>query len=295
LSGPMLFETSSMLVMAQQNVINSPYMFPGGANFSVQTSQGGAVYAQTPTGAQLITAYNIVPVQNPAARANTAQLLINSPDNMLIQLGVQLPENVTAKMAITSDSSTIYAISQSGFLVIPIGALQQNPIAIPDSNAALLASDQCGVTASQNSAVIPVRNAGGRTLTATAQVLTASATATTVRVTSRPYGGDVTAQFSAPVAARGPGTGNPDQLLLPSNEAINSNPNFRVFQNYRNAEARGSIFPVDIGATTAGLTDMLADPGRQRLYIANPAMNRIEIFDMQRRQFLAPINVGQLP
>src|SRR5439155_24752957 len=189
-----------------------PFVFAG-ANFNVQSSQGGAVYAQTANGPALITAYNIVPVQNPAARSNTAQLLINSPDNLLIQLGVQLPENVTAKMAITSDSSTIYAISQSGFLVIPIGALQQNPIAIPDSNVALLASDQCGVTASQNSAVIPVRNTGARTLTTTAQVLTGSPTATTVRVTARPYGGDVTTQFSPAAAARGAGTSTPDQLL----------------------------------------------------------------------------------
>jgi uncharacterized protein (TIGR03437 family) len=295
LSGPMLFETSSMLVMAQQNAVNAPYVFPATANFNIQTSQGGAVYAQTPAGQQLITAYNIVPVQNPAARANAAQLLINSPDNLLIQLGVQLPENVTAKMAITSDSSTVYAISQSGFMVIPIGSLQLSPIAVPDSNVALLASDQCGVTASLNSAVIPVRNAGSRTLTATAQVLTTAATSAAVRVTARPYGGDVTAQFNGAVAARGPGTVTPDQLLIQSNEAVNIIPNVRVFQNYRNAEARGSIFPVDIGATTTGLTDMLADPGRQRLYIANPALNRIEIFDMQRRQFVAPLNVGQLP
>jgi len=294
-SGPMLFETSTMLVMAQQNAVNAPYVFPATANFNVQTSQGGAVFAQTAAGQVLITAYNIVPVQNPAARANAAQLLINSPDSMLIQLGVQLPENVTAKMAITSDSSTIYAISQSGFMVLPIAALQQSPIAIPDSNVALLASDQCGVTASQNSAVIPVRNAGARTLTATAQILTASATAATVRVTARPYGGDITAQFSAAAAARGAGTPTPDQLLIQSSEAVNIIPNVRVFQNYRNAEARGSVFPVDIGATTTGLTDMLSDPSRQRLYIANPALNRIEIFDIQRGQFVAPIAVGQLP
>ena len=41
----------------------------------------------------LITAYNIVPVAVPAAKANTAQLLFNSPDNLLIQLGIQLTLN----------------------------------------------------------------------------------------------------------------------------------------------------------------------------------------------------------
>ena len=67
LSGPLLFETSTMLVLAQQNAANAPYVMPAGANFNVQTNQGGAVYA--PDGS-LLTAYNIVPVAVPAARAN---------------------------------------------------------------------------------------------------------------------------------------------------------------------------------------------------------------------------------
>jgi uncharacterized protein (TIGR03437 family) len=293
-SGPTLFETSSMLVLGQQNTTNSPYVFPATATFNNQTSQGGAVYAQTPFGPQLVTAYNIVPVQVPAARSNTSQLLFNNPDNMLIQLGIQIPETLSGKMAITSDSATIYAISQSGFMVLPIGTLLQSPLAIPDSNVTLLAFDQCGVVASQNSAVIPVRNAGGKTLTTTVQILSSTATSATVRSTARPYGGDITAAFNA-AAARSIGTAAPDQLLIQSSEAVNIVPNVRVYQNNRNSEARGTIIPVDTGASATGLTDLLADTARQKLYIANPGLNRIEVFDMQKQQLLAPISVGQLP
>ncbi len=294
LTGPTLFQTSSMLVLAQQSTANSPFVFPANTTFNTQTVQGGAVYAQTSTGQVLVTGYNIVPVANPAAKSNTAELLFNSPDNLLIQLGIQLPENLGGKMVITSDSATIYAISQSGFMILPIGALQQSPLAIPDSNVALLAFDQCGVTAAQNSAVIPVRNAGGKTLTATVQVLNSIATSTTVRVTSRPYGGDVTAQFNS-AAARTLGTATPDQLLIQSSEAVNIVPTVRVYQNNRNAEAQGAIIAIDTGAGSLGLEDMVADTARQRLYIANPGLNRIEVFDMQKQQLLAPVVVGQLP
>ena len=121
-----------------------------------------------------ITSYNIVPVQNPAARSTTSQLLLNSPENLLIQLGIQVTENLSGKMVMTSDYAMIYAISQSGFIALPIGTLAQQPIAMPDSNVALLASDQCGVTAAQNSAVIPVRNVGGGRITPTAAPLAAS-------------------------------------------------------------------------------------------------------------------------
>ncbi len=293
LSGSMLFETSTLLVLAQQSAANSPFVFPSGASFTTQTNQGGAVFL--PDGSELLTSYNLVPVQNPAAKSNTSQLLINTPDSLLIQLGVMLPENLGGKLVITSDGATMYAISQSGFLVAATAGLKASPIAVPDTNVALLANDQCGVTAAQNSAVIPVRNQGGGKLTVTAQVLTSVSTSAQVRVAAKSYGGNVTAQYNTAATARGLGSVAPDQLLIQAAEAINIVPNVRVFQNNRNAEALGTIIPVDTGASTTGLADMLADTARQRLYIANPGKNRIEIFDMKQQQFLAPITVGQLP
>src|SRR5262249_1851132 len=143
-------------------------------------------------------------------------------------------------------------------------------------------------------ATIPVRNLGGGRITVTAQPLATSATSAIVRAIARPYGGDITATFSAG-AARGIGTSVPDQLLIQAAEAVNIVPNVRVFQNNRNAESRGKVIPIEMGGTTTGLTDMVTDGPRQRLYIANPGMNRIEVFDMQRQQLLPPISVGQLP
>jgi DNA-binding beta-propeller fold protein YncE len=84
-------------------------------------------------------------------------------------------------------------------------------------------------------------------------------------------------------------------VLLQSPEAINILPTVRIFQNNRNAEARGTVLPIDYGASTSGLADMVQDSARQRLYIANPGLNRLEVFDMQKKTFLAPIAVGQLP
>jgi uncharacterized protein (TIGR03437 family) len=291
LSGPFLFETSTLLVLAQHNIANAPYTFPAGTNFNNQTTQGGAVF--TPDGASLLAAYNVVPVI-PSARSNTAQMMINTPDTLLVQTGIVLPENLGAIMTITSDGATAYAISQSGFIVLPLGTLRNLPIAMPDSNVALLGNDQCGVTAAINSAVIPVRDIGGGRVTITAQVLAAQSTSASVSAASRPYGADVTARFSTN-AARTLGTSAADQLLLQSSEAVNILPAVRVFQNNRNSESRGTILPIDTGGSTTGLADMLQDSARQRLYIANPGLNRLEVFDMQKKTFLAPIAVGQLP
>ena len=292
LSGPMLFETSTLAVLAQQNTTNSPYVFPANANFNVQTSQGGAVFL--PDGSALLAAYNIVPTSVPAAATNTSQMTVNSPDTMLIGLGIKLPENLDGKIVFTSDGATAYALSQSGFVVLPMGTLKNQPLAIPDSTATLLSSDQCGVTAALNSATIPVRNAGGGRITVTVQALAATTTSPTVRATAKTYGADITAQFSA-VAARTLGTAAADQLLIQANEAVNIIPAVRVFQNTRNAEAIGTILPIDWGASASGLADMLGDTARQRIYIANPGLNRLEVFDMGTQQFLSPIPVSQLP
>ena len=293
-SGPFLFDTQSLAIIAQQSATNSPFQFIATANFNLQTNQGGAVF--TPDGSALIAAYNILPNLNPTPQSNTSQLLVNTPDNLRIQLGVQLSQNLSGKMVITADGSTIYALSQSGFLVLPVSTLgtATAPVAVPDANVALLASDQCGVTASQSSATIPVRSLTGTALNVTAQLLTTTATSTTVRTTTKSYGGDLTASFSS-AAARTLGTSTPDQVLIQAAQAVNIVPTVRIFQNNRNSEAAGTIFPVDTGATTTGLTDMLADSGRQRLYLANPGLNRVEVFDMQQKKFLSPFNVGQLP
>ena len=258
------------------------------------TAQGGAVLS--PRWNAALRRLQRGSGQNPAALANTSQLVFNTPDNLLIQLGLQLKENVNGAMVISSDGGTIYALSQSGFMVLPLGTIQTTtPIAVPDSNVALLASDQCGVTAAQNSAVIPVRNAGGGSrMTVTAQLVSSTATSTTVTAASRSYGADITARFNS-AAARTLGTAAPDQLLIQSAEAVNIIPYVRVFQNSRNSEAAGTIVPVDVGNSTTGLTDMVMDTLRRRLYLANPGLNRIEIFDIQGQQLLAPINVGQLP
>ena len=292
LSGPMLFDTQTLAVLAQQNTTNSPYVFPATANFNVQTSQGGAAFL--PDGSALLAAYNIVPTSVPAAPTNTSQMTVNTPDTMLIQLGIKLQENLGGKIVITSDGATAYAISQSGFMVLPIGTLRNLPLAMPDSGVALLASDQCGVNAALNSATIPVRDIGGGRITVTAQALATVATTATVRATARPYGGDVTAQFSA-AAARTVGTAAADQVLIQANEAVNIIPAVRVFQNTRNAESKGTILPIDWGASSAGLADMLGDTARQRLYIANPGLNRLEVFDMRSKEFMSPIPVAQLP
>ena len=63
---------------------------------------------------------------------------------------------------------------------------------------------------------------------------------------------------------------------------------------------RGLIFPVrqTPNSTTAayqGLWDIALDEARHRVYLSNPGLNRIEVFDTQQLQFVDPISVGNMP
>ena len=350
MTGLTLFDTDTLEVLAQQNVANSPFPYATGVNFNLQQNQGGSVFA--PDGKSLYSAFNTAPVQVPAARANVSELLVNDPDNLLIRLGFQLPENLSGKIVISSDGANAYAISESGFLTLPMSQIAQNPIATPESNVALLTTDQCSSNPTAAKATVAVKNEGRGRMTVTAQVLQTTPTgpaglggvggagggvvgggvvivippvgvpgggvippgvtlpggntgqnagiataAPSVRTTNTSDGANLDLSFTASSSARVPGTVSPTHtFLLQSNEAINIPPAVRVFQNFRNAESRGDIIPVPVGlSANEALEDMVIDNSRSRIYIANSGLNRVEVFDMRRKQLLTPIKVGQLP
>jgi uncharacterized protein (TIGR03437 family) len=353
MAGLHLMETETLQVIAQQNAANAPYPFAAGTNFNLQQNQGGSIFS--PDGQILYTAFNFAPVQQPPARPNVSQLMVNDPDNLLIRTAFQMPENLAGQMVITSDGGTIFAISESGFLTIPIGQAQNSPIASVETNTLLLLNDQCGVTREQRVQTLAVRNTGRGNMIATAALLqqtpagpgglggvggpgggipgggviiiippvapgggqpggvpvppvlpggqptgqnaAIAATAPMTQVTPVPGGGsNIRFQFN-PNAARSLGTALPThQFLIQSPQAINIPSAVRVFQNNRNAEANGTIVPIQVGlSANEGLVDMIQDTARRRLYIANSAMNRVEVFDTRTREMLPPIKVGQLP
>lgn len=298
MAGLRLFDAETLQVMAQQSAANLPHALPQGANFNVQQNQGGSVFA--PDGSYLFSAFNFAPVQTPPARPNVSQFLINDPDNLLTQLAVKLPENLSGNMVISSDGSTIYALSESGFMILPLSRLADSPLAVPERRVVFLANDQCGVTTALRSVPLSVRNAGAGRLTVAAQETLPAAGATVVvapgvRAETEGNGGKVTFTYSA-ANARGLGTVTPHDFTITSSEAINIPGQVRVFQNMRDSEARADVIPVDVGPIASeGLVDLAVDNARQKIYIANSGLNRIEVFDMNTKTFQAPLKVGQRP
>ena len=359
MAGSTLFDATTLQVLAQENAANAPFAFPTGtaSNFNLQANQGGSVF--TPDGSAIYAAFNIAPVGS-ATGTHTVELLVNDPNNLLIRLGIQLPENLAGKMVIDAAGNNIYALSDSGFTVLPIGTIAKSPLAQPNSQIVLLTSDSCGVYSSQRASTDVVNNLGSGRFTATLQAYTAGATTVTgpggitgipglggaggagggiiivgpggggvvipggggfpggggafggggtttttpaAATTTGPLasvtngGSAVTLNFQYnPAASASPGTIGPSDFTVLSPEAINIPGNVHTYQNNRSPESLGSIVPIALNASAGeGLTDIIFDSVRQRVYLANSGLNRIEVYDIQKQQLTTPISVGQLP
>jgi len=298
LCGPDLFDTASLQVLARANLANAPYPIDPSTNFNLNSSAGGGVFS--PDGQTLYSAYDVTPSQTPSATASVGQLMLTDPDNLLIRMGLQMPENLAGKMVISADGNTIYALSDSGFTVLPVGSISQGPLAMPASTVVLLTKDQCGVFAQSSSAAVAINNPGRGRVTATAQLLTTNQATPTSAPTARPSasgnGAQVTFTFN-PAAARTLGTlAPPADFQIQSPEAINIPNRVRVYQNNRDSDARGMVVPIPVGGLSGeAFPDLVFDQGRQRIYIANEGLNRLEVYDIGQQAFLAPIKVGQMP
>jgi uncharacterized protein (TIGR03437 family) len=316
LCGPVLYDATTLQVLAQQTGTNAPYpLTTTAATFNTQANQGGAAFG--PGGQTLYAAWNIAPPSNTATTpgttapaSNITQLLLNDPDNLLINMGIQLPENLAGRMVISSDGATAYALSDTGFISLPLSTLAQSPIAVPASRVAMVTSDPCGVTSATSTATIAMTNQGKGSFSVSAQIYQAAAapgifnpggqnaTATAPSVRSTQSGGSPSLSFgfnSAESKIRGT-VSPPSDFLVTSNEAINIPPSVRVYENSRDSEARGTVLPISVGpGSTSPFPDLVYDSTRQRVYVASTTMNRVEIYDIKSKAFMTPVKVGQTP
>jgi uncharacterized protein (TIGR03437 family) len=71
----------------------------------------------------------------------------------------------------TGDGSMIFALSDSGFTIVPVGTIRENPLALPESSVALLVNDNCGVNQANRARNISIQNAGRGRMVVQAQLL----------------------------------------------------------------------------------------------------------------------------
>jgi uncharacterized protein (TIGR03437 family) len=248
------------------------------------------IYAQIPEAAETTSDTPTTPPTNPPSAPQASPKLappvlhVVDSDNLTVRERLQLPENLAGKSLLSSDLRTMYALSDSGLLVLPIASLTQTPRVVASKEDVLFRGNFCDrrVTYQEIDIVDP---GGGNTdfkLTVKGSNVTVSPSSGTTPARVR-IGVDLNAfQNMKGTAAV--------TIEITSQAGVNVAPPVRVLINTREPEQRGALFNVP-----GKLVDILADPIRNRFYVIRQDRNQMLVFDATSFSLLATLRTGNTP
>jgi uncharacterized protein (TIGR03437 family) len=222
--------------------------------------------------------------QIPAVTGAPPTLMVVTSNNLTLQQTLQLPENLTGKSVLSSDSNTLYAVSASGVTVLPVGSLAQQPRVVAQQEDLVFRGSFCnpGVTTQRLSIVDPggnntpfsiSSNTAGVSVSPTNGVTPASVT---VSVDPSAFGSQ-----SGTIAAT---------LAITSPTAVNVIPSVQVLVNNAAPNQVGSI--INVPGT---LTDIMADPVRNHFFVVRSDQNEVLAFDGTSYAKIATLPTGNQP
>jgi uncharacterized protein (TIGR03437 family) len=247
-------------------------------------STNGIIYAQIPDASQPTgPPYTSSPTVSSTSSASLPTLLTMASDNLTVTGRIYMPENIVGRVILNSAGTALYTISDSGVMVLPIGSLNQAHRLAADHQDVMVSSTFCNRSAVAQSFTIsdPGGNQTDFSITTTQQGVTVSPasgmTPATITVTVDP------AQFQSE------GT-TAVTLNISSVSAVNAPPSVRVLVSNPDEYQRGTV--VDVPGV---LTDLVADPARNRFYILRQDLNELEIFDGSSNQMIVALRTNTTP
>ena len=231
------------------------------------------------------SAANLIYAQVPASVPQTPPLLtIVDADNLTLREKILLPENLAGRSVITSSGATMYSISDSGVLILPVGSLNRQHRVKAGKEDLLFQGDACG--ASTTTQQVTISNPGGGN---TPFVLTASSPSIHISPSSGVT--PVTVTVYVDMAAYQSQLGTVvESIQIRSASAVNVPDPVRVLINSRTPDMRGTI--VNVPGT---LVDVLADSVRERFYVLRQDKNQVLVFNAATYAPVATLRTANTP
>lgn len=233
------------------------------------------------------SAHNIIYAQMPPPGTLPAPTLqIVDSDNLTVRNTLNLPENFGGISVLTSAGSVLYGVSDSGIMVLKVGALSQAHQVTATKQDLVFRGNFCNRNVATQSLTIvdPGGNNTAFSISSDTDGLAVSpssgVTPATVTVTVDP---NVFQNQQGTVVAH---------LNIQSGQAVNVPPAVRVLINSRQPNQRGTF--VDIPGT---LVDILADPSpnRARYYVLRQDQNQVLVFNGTNNTQIATLRTGNTP
>jgi len=247
-------------------------------------SVNGIIYGQIPDASQPIgPPYTSTPAAGSTSSASLPLLLVMASDNLTVSSKIQIPENIVGRVILNSAGTSLYAISDSGVTVLPIGSLNQAHQLAADREDVLVQTTFCNRSAVAQS--FTVSDPGGN---ATDFTISTSQSGVTVSPASGTTHATVTVSVD-PSQFQTEGT-SVVALNITSVSAVNVPTSVRLLISNPDEYQRGSV--VDVPGV---LTDIMADPARNRFYIIRQDKNELEIFDGSSNQMIVALRTATTP
>jgi uncharacterized protein (TIGR03437 family) len=232
--------------------------------------------------------YAQIPPTGTAATGNYAGnppiLKIVDSDNLTLEDQIQLPENLAGKSLLSADNNTMYAISDSGVTVLPVGSLAKYPRLSSSAEDLLFLGNFCNRNALTQT--FTITDPGGNH---TPFVITPSVAGITVSPSSGVTPANVTVSVDPSQFSSSKGTVTAS-LTIASSVAIDLPPNVRVLINSQDPSQRGTI--VDVPGT---VVDVLADPQRPAYYVLRQDKNQVLVYNSNNNSLTATLRTCTTP
>jgi len=233
--------------------------------------QRNLVYAQIPNG----------------TTGETPTLHIMDSDNLTVRERLQLRENLAGKSLLTSDAQTMYAISDSGVTMLPVGSLAKTHRVITQQEDVIFGGSGCDnrvITGYLN-----IQDEAGNATDFTLSTVPQNVPGVTFSAMSGTTPARVKIQVDPTAFQAQKGTAVV-QVQISSNSAVNVPPPVRLLINTRDPDQKGTL--IDIPGK---IVDVLADPARNRFYVVRQDKNLVQVFDGTSLKRIKSLRTGNTP
>jgi len=205
-------------------------------------------------------------------------------DNLNVRERIKLPENLAGKSLMSSDSSTMYSVSDSGVLVLPVGSLDQMHRVSAGAEDLVFRGNACDRSVNTQQLLIYDPGDGQTDFRLSSSIS---------GITFSPSSGTTPAVINVmvdPAAFQNQKGTVAADITITSASAINQPKSVRALINMRDPDQRGTV--VDVPGK---LVDVLADPARNRFYVLRQDTNQVLVFSGDNYTQIATLRTGNTP
>jgi uncharacterized protein (TIGR03437 family) len=257
-------------------------------NLTAQFANAAGLYS---TGSTLIDSsrgviYAQIPLSGTPATVNTSAPIMNivDMDNLTLRDQIQLTENFSGKSILSPDNNTMYAISDSGVMIVPVGSLNSVPRLVASTEDVVFRGNFCNRRIATQT--FTITDPGGNNTPFTVSTSTAGigispssgVTPATITVSVDP---NAFASQKGTVVA---------QLNISSGAAVNIAPPVRVLINSQDPVQRGTFVNVP-----GKVVDLAADPKRNVYYVLRQDKNQLLVYSASNNMLTATLRTCTTP